>query len=96
MDLNRELRSAIGTGNVRLGTSQCREAVAAGKAKLVLLACNCPTAVVEEIERGEVPTYHFDGTNSDLGVACGKPFGISAVTILDGGSSEILGLRASR
>ena len=95
MDLNRELRSAINTGNVWLGANQCREAVAAGKARLVLLACNCPTAVVEEIERGEVPTYHFDGTNSDLGVACGKPFGISAVTILDGGSSEILGLRAS-
>ena len=95
MDLNRELRSASGPGNGRRGTSQCREAVAAGKARLVLLACNCPTAVVEEIERGEVPTYHFDGTNSDLGVACGKPFGISAVTILDGGSSEILGLRAS-
>ena len=46
MALNRELRSAIGTGNVRLGASQCREAVAAGKAKLVLLACTCPAAAV--------------------------------------------------
>ena len=95
MDLNRELRSAIGTGNVRLGTSQCREAVAAGKAKLVLLAHNCPAAAVEEIEQGEVPVYRFDGTNADLGVACGKPFGISAVTVLDGGNSEILGLRTA-
>ena len=95
MDLNRELRSAIGTGNVRLGTSQCREAVAAGKAKMVLLARNCPASAVKEIERGEVPVYHFDGTNADLGIACGKPFGVSAVAILDGGSSEILGLRVS-
>ena len=94
MDLNRELRSAISTGSVWLGASQCREAVASGKAKLVLLARNCPAAVVAEIEQGEVPVYKFDGTNSDLGVACGKPFGISAVTILEGGSSEILGLRA--
>ena len=95
MDINRELHSAIGTGNVQLGTSQCREAVAAGKAKLVLLARNCPAAAVEDIERGEVPVYHFDGTNADLGIACGKPFGISAVTILDGGNSEILGLCAT-
>jgi len=93
MDLNKALRKAIATGEVDLGANQCREAVASGEAQLVILASNCPSGVRETVLEAEADVYQFDGTNSDLGAACGKPFPISAVTIIEGGNSEILRLK---
>jgi len=93
MDLNKALRKAIATGEVDLGSNQCREAVVSGEARLVILASNCPSGVRETVLEAEADVYQFDGTNSDLGAACGKPFPISAVTIIEGGNSEILRLK---
>ena len=93
MDLNKALRKAIATGEVDLGANQCREAVANGEARLVILASNCPSGVRETVLEAETDVYQFDGTNSDLGASCGKPFPISAVTIIEGGNSEILRLK---
>lgn len=94
MDLNKALRKAIATGTVKLGANQCSEAVASDEAQLVILANNCPARVRETVLKAETDVYQFDGTNSDLGAACGKPFPVSAVTIMEGGSSEILSLRS--
>ncbi|MAH17079.1 MAG: 50S ribosomal protein L30e [Euryarchaeota archaeon] len=93
MDLNKALRKAIATGEVNLGANQCCEAVTSDGARLVILANNCPAGVREAVLEAETDVYQFDGTNSDLGAACGKPFPVSAVTVLEGGSSEILRLK---
>ena len=37
-------------------------------------------------------TFNFDGTNFDLGAACGKPFAISMLTVISAGDSKILDL----
>ncbi|GIR27370.1 MAG: hypothetical protein CM15mP42_03200 [Methanobacteriota archaeon] len=39
--------------------------------------------------------YSFNGNNSVLGAACGKPFPVSAIAILDGGKSDVLNLKAN-
>ena len=93
MDLNHALKVALETGKVRLGLTETREAATAKKARLVIVARTCPDPKLRsERAIGKVPIYHFDGSAVDLGQACGKPFPVSAMAILDPGSSAILTL----
>lgn len=93
MDINRALRLAISTGSVTLGLEQARKAIEEQEAKLLIVASNAPSRIIETARKTETPAYRFHGNNVELGAACGKPFSISTVTILDEGSSEILALR---
>ena len=94
MDVQRSLRTVIATGKVLIGADQAAKAVSRGEAKLVILAQNAPQA--DEIRRlaqtKRVPVYQFDGMGTQLGPACGKPFAISALAILDAGQSDVLAL----
>ena len=93
MDLNHALKVALETGKVRIGLAETREAAAAKKARLVIVARTCPDEKLRaERAIGRIPVYHYDGTAVDLGQACGRPFPISAMAILDPGSSAILTL----
>jgi large subunit ribosomal protein L30e len=93
MDLNHALKVALETGKVRLGLTETREAAAAKKARLLIVSKTCPDDKLRsERAIGKIPVYHFDGTAVDLGQACGKPFPISAMAIVDPGSSAILTL----
>ena len=94
MDLNKALRLAIDTGDVHLGSKQASRAVDSESAKLIILASNCPKGTVDFVKGGKIPVHSFSGNNSVLGAACGKPFPISVVAILDGGKSDVLSLKA--
>ena len=58
------------------------------EAKLVIYANNCPEK--REIEKWDVPKIEFPGDGIELGAYCGKPFGVSVVTVIDEGESSIL------
>lgn len=38
------------------------------------------------------PVYIYRGNNVELGSACGKPFGVSVLAIVDEGKSNILNM----
>ncbi len=42
MDVERALKTAVSTGDVRLGTNMALKAIKEGKARLVVMAANCP------------------------------------------------------
>jgi large subunit ribosomal protein L30e len=94
MDVQRSLRTVIATGKVVVGADQTAKAVNAGQAKLVILATNAPDgdALREIASKKRVPIYAFEGMGTQLGPACGKPFAISALAILDAGTSDVLQL----
>ncbi|HXW66895.1 MAG TPA: 50S ribosomal protein L30e [Thermoplasmata archaeon] len=93
MDLAHALKVALETGTVRLGLTETLDAAKAKKARLVIVARTCPEPTLTQHRAlGKIPVYHYDGTAVDLGQACGKPFPISAMAILDPGSSAILSL----
>jgi large subunit ribosomal protein L30e len=93
MDLAHALKVALETGTVKIGLTETRDAVDAKKAKLLIVAKSCPDrALTKERAIGKVPIFHYDGSAVDLGQACGRPFPISALAILDPGSSAILTL----
>jgi large subunit ribosomal protein L30e len=94
MDVQRSLRTVMATGKVLVGADQTAKALSRGEAKLVILATNAPNA--EDIRaaatKKKVPVYAFDGMGTALGPACGKPFAISALAVLDAGESDVLQL----
>jgi large subunit ribosomal protein L30e len=93
MDLAHALKVALETGTVRIGLSESLDAAKAKKARLLIVSKTCPDATLtKERVLGKVPVYHFEGTAVDLGQACGRPFPISVMAILDPGSSAILTL----
>ena len=93
MDLAHALKVALETGTVRLGLSETLDAAQSKKAKLLIVARTCPDpTLAKERTIGKVPIYHYEGTAVELGQACGRPFPISAMAILDAGSSAILTL----
>jgi len=87
-DISKVLRSTISTGKVLIGTKQTLEAVNNGKAQVVVVSSNCPEKTLVQIKG--VPVVKYPGSVVDLGVACGKPFSIAVMAVLEPGDSEIL------
>ena len=85
------MKSAIATGEVAFGVDQTEKAVKAGKAQLVIVARNCPSAALTSGDIG-VKVFTYDGNNMELGAICGKPFSVSALAVIDKGTSNILSL----
>lgn len=88
IDVVRALKTAATTGDVRFGLSETKKSVKKGEAKMVVVSNNCPD---QSIVSGPQPkVLVFNGTNVELGNACGKPFPISALAIVSPGESNIL------
>ena len=89
MDLNKGLRTATKTGKVHFGIAQAKKAIESKEGRLIVVATNCPSA--DDLkDQNNIPVIDFPGTNRELGSACGKPFAISVVTVVQPGDSQIL------
>ncbi|MFQ6086756.1 MAG: 50S ribosomal protein L30e [Candidatus Bathyarchaeia archaeon] len=99
-DINKAIATTMKTGKVLFGADNAVKSVKTGRAKLILLAANCPKRVREDIEYysklSAIPVVIYNGTSIDLGAACGKPFTVSALTVRDPGDSDILKLTKTR
>jgi len=84
----KELVRAISTGKVILGYRRAMKM--ADEAKAFIVSKDCPYKKEVMDITGEKPLYIFQGNNIELGAACGKPFGVSVLAIVDGGKSRIL------
>ena len=93
MDFNTSLRRAIKTGNVILGQNETKESIDAKKAQLVVVAQNCPKEFIDYLSgKEDVKAHTFPGSGVQLGRACGKPFMVSALAVIEAGESDILSL----
>ena len=94
MDISRQLKVASATGNLLYGQRQAMDACARGDAKCVILAANCPQDYIDDLaaKHPEVTMHRTMIVNRDLGVASGKPFSVSTITVIDAGDSVLLTL----
>ena len=94
MDISRQLKVASATGNLLYGQRQAMDACARGDAKCVILAANCPQDYNDDLaaKHPEVTMHRTMIVNRDLGVASGKPFSVSTITVIDAGDSDLLTL----
>lgn len=94
MDVQRSLRTAAQTGNVALGAKESLAAVTTKKAKILILAANAPATgdLEAAATKSKVPVYRFDGRNTELGPALGKPFSVAVAAVIEAGESDVLDL----
>jgi len=93
-DIDKAIATAVKTGKVSFGANSAIQNAKTGKAKLIILAANCPKTIKEEIEYysklSKVPLMTYKGASMDLAALCGKLFIVSALSIREPGDSEIL------
>ena len=94
IDVNKAITTAAKTGKIQIGAISVLKSAKSKKAKLILLASNCPQGIRENIEYycglSEIPVSLFKGESSYLGALCGKPFNVSVLAIKEPGDSNIL------
>ena len=94
--IDQELRLALSTGKVQLGSKAAVRELRRGRAKLVIVSSNCPNGMRETINNygrlSKIPVMEHPKDSADLGTLCGKPFPVSAMVINDPGDSKILDL----
>jgi large subunit ribosomal protein L30e len=94
MDFNDSLRRALKTGSVILGPNSTKKCVNDGRAKMIIFAGNCPKDFKTKITSNKDLFFHtFEGSNVALGRACGKPFAVSTLAIVNPGESDILSFK---
>ena len=94
IDIDKALASACKTGKVSFGANTALQNAKTGKAKMIVLASNCPKDIKEQIEYygqiSKVPIITHRGGSMDLAEVCNKLFIISALSIRETGDSDIL------
>ncbi len=94
VDVSRSIRMAVDTGKVLLGVQESRKNALSGGARLVIVASNCPAQTKQDLEHyckaADISVMRFPGTSVELGTACGKPFPVSAMTVMEAGNSDVL------
>ncbi|MCS7097246.1 MAG: 50S ribosomal protein L30e [Candidatus Methanomethylicia archaeon] len=100
LKLDKELQVILKTGKMIFGSKSAIKSVKLGKAKMIIISSTIPKNIKEDIlyyaKLSNIPVIEFNGSSWDLGFICGKPFMISAITVLDPGESEILKLAEGR
>jgi large subunit ribosomal protein L30e len=94
IDIDKAIATVVKTGKVSFGANTALQNAKTGKAKMIILAANCPKDIKEQVEYygkiSKVPIMTYKGTSIDLATVCNKLFIISALSIRETGDSEIL------
>lgn len=95
-DIVKSLQTCVKTGEIVVGSKRTKKLLLHGKAKLIIVASNAPPDLKKDLsyyaKLSNIPVYVFPGTNMELGTLIGKPFGVSALAVIDPGQSNILEL----
>ena len=85
--INSRLALVMKSGKFTLGYKSTVKTLRQGKAKLILIAGNCPPLRKSELEYyamlSKTGVHHYTGNNIDLGTACGKYFRVGCLSIID-------------
>jgi large subunit ribosomal protein L30e len=82
------------TGEVLLGQNMTAQSIDNGSAQMVVVAGNCPENFREMLKsKDNLFVYTYEGSSVQLGKACGKPFMVSALAVINPGESDILSLK---
>jgi large subunit ribosomal protein L30e len=96
VDVNKQIEIAVRTGKVSFGVKEALDAARSARAKLLIMASNCPEPhrqnIVQYAKQSSVPVYQYSGSSVDLAGACLKPFVVGVLTVKEPGDSEILKL----
>ncbi|XP_052599004.1 60S ribosomal protein L30-like [Peromyscus californicus insignis] len=92
--INSTLQLVTKSGKYALRYKQTLKMIGQGKAKLVILANNCPALRKSEIEYyallAKTAVHHYSSNNIELGTAYGKSCEVCTLAVIDPGDSDII------
>merc|ERR1712113_1053291 len=93
-NINQKLQLVFKSGKAVLGYRQTLKTIRQAKAKMVIVSKNCPALRKSEIEYycmlSKTFLHQYEGTNTELGTACGKLFRVGVLSVTNPGDSDIL------
>jgi large subunit ribosomal protein L30e len=93
-DIANDIRLAVDSGKAALGINSVIDSIKNDTAKLLVVASKNRGDNVQDITHmakiSNIKVVIFEGTSMELGAVCGKPFSVSAVSIIEQGNSKIL------
>ncbi|MCX8175111.1 MAG: 50S ribosomal protein L30e [Candidatus Micrarchaeota archaeon] len=93
-EMARAIRQCVEQGKVEFGANAGIKSALSGRAKLIVVASNCPADVMQDVSRfcqlSGVPKLVFEGTSVELGTVAGRPHPVSVLAVFDAGNSNIL------
>jgi large subunit ribosomal protein L30e len=94
IDFEKVIKTTSKSGRLFLGAKKAMEAAQSGKAVALIVASNCPHGILRQLKHyaalSNMPVHTYPSTSADLGMVCGKPFAVSAVTIRTLSDSSLL------
>lgn len=92
--INSKLALVMKSGKAILGYKSTLKALKKGEVKAIFISSNSPSVVKAEINYyahiAGVNVHPYNGSNIDLGAACGKYYRVSLLSIINPGDSDIL------
>merc|ERR1712187_380577 len=93
-NINQKLQLVVKSGKIVLGVRQTLKTIRTAKARMVVVSKNCPALRKSELEYycmlSKTHLHCYEGSNTDLGTACGKYFRVGCLAITNAGDSDIL------
>jgi len=93
-DLSSNIRLAVDSGKVAFGAREVIGTIKSDTAKLIIISKKGQKAYSEDIQHmaqiAAIKVIEFEGNPMELGAVCGKPFSVSALSVIDPGNSSIL------
>jgi len=94
MAIENEIKRALETGKVKLGSDTTIKLLANKACKAVIFSKDAPELIKLDIlnlsKLSGIPAYELPMTSKELGITCGKPFTVASLAIIDPGFSKIL------
>ena len=93
-DLANNIRLAVDSGKVAMGVNKVMDSIRKNDAKLVVVATKNRQDILEDLQHlskiSNIKTVMFEGNSMELGAVCGKPYSVSALSVIEEGHSKIL------
>ena len=93
-DLTNDLRLAIDTGKVSFGHRSVIRTISSSGVQAVIIASGGKKSVVDDIAHmcsiAGIKLIKFKGNSLELGAACGRPYSVNSLAIIEAGNSSIL------
>lgn len=93
MEASSAIKRMVEKGKVVFGSREAAAEAKLGRAKLLVLASNCPRSARRDLEHyakiSEIPVLSYGGTSLQLGELCGRPHLVASIAVLDTGGLSV-------
>ena len=92
--MSNDIRLAVDSGKTAIGLNTATATIKDSSAKLIIVAEKSKESNMKDLVHmakvAGIKIIEFNGNPVELGAVCGKPFSVSAISVIEPGNSNIL------